>query len=387
MEFIDLKAQRARIEKEINTALDSVIEHGRYIMGPEVAELEKELARYVGVKECVTCASGTDALVIALMALGIKTGDAVLVPSLTFVATAEVVSLLGATPVFVDVDRESFNMCPQSLIKTLEELNSGKNQANSGSKNLRPRAVIPVDLYGLPANYAEINAIAAENDLVVIEDAAQGFGASVGNCRAGDLSPIGCTSFFPAKPLGCYGDGGALFTNDVEQADAWRSIRVHGKGSHKYDTVRTGINSRLDTLQAAILLAKFKIFPDEVSRRQEVASRYEKKLEGIVEGIVKTPVVPEGMTSAWAQYTILVDHRDDVASVLKQQGIPTVVYYPKPLHLQPIYANLGYGPGDLPVCEDLCGRILCLPMHPYLDEQTQNVICTSLAEAVERATQ
>ena len=377
MNFIDLAAQQRRISKELNANIARVLAHGQYINGPEVRELESALAVYVDAKHAVGCASGTDALLMALMALDIGPGDAVLTSPFTFFATAEVISLVGATPVFVDIDPATFNIDPVKLEQAVRAVEKGDSSLHplpvtAGGK-LRARAVIPVDLFGLPADYDAIEAIAARSNLSVIEDAAQSFGGEYNGKKSCSFGRIACTSFFPAKPLGCYGDGGMCFTEDDRAAERLRSIRVHGQGSDKYENIRIGINGRLDTLQAAILLSKFAIFPEELELRQEVARRYNELLAGTV----KTPEVPNGYRSAWAQYSILVgDNAERTSRIakLKEAGIPTAIYYPKPLHLQTAFSDLGYKEGDFPVSEDCARRIFSLPMHPYLAAREQRRI-------------
>ena len=373
--FIDLKSQQERIKPKIDAAISRVLAHGQYILGPEVAELEKRLADFCGARFALTCASGTDALLLALMAKGIGPGDAVFVPSFTFVATAEVVVLLNATPMFVDVDADTFLMDVQSLKAAAEA---------AGKQGLTPKAVIPVDLFGQPADYEQIQEIADTFELIVVGDAAQSFGAMRAGKRVGSLAPISATSFFPAKPLGCYGDGGAVFTDDEMVVDVLRSLRVHGQGSNKYDNVRIGINGRMDTMQAAILLEKLSIFEDEIAARQRVADRYNKGLADIV----RTPRIEEDATCVWAQYTIRVADRDGVAAHLKASGIPTAVYYPIPLHRQGAYRSFPTAPGGLPVSERLATEVLSLPMHPYLNETDQGrivdavrAVCTKKLDA------
>ena len=370
MNFIDLAAQQRRISEKLNANIAGVFAHGQYINGPEVRDLEGTLAAYVGAKHAVGCASGTDALLMALMALEIGPGDAVFTTPFTFVATAEVISLLGATPVFVDTDPATFNIDPAKLTLAIHAVKANDRSLHPlpltpHASPLRPRAVIPVDLFGLPADYDAICAVAARSGLAVIEDAAQSFGGEYKGRKACSFGAITCTSFFPAKPLGCYGDGGMCFTDDDRLAEVLRSIRVHGQGSDKYENIRIGINGRLDTLQAAILLAKFAIFPEEIDLRQEVARRYNELLAGSV----TTPEIPEGCKSAWAQYSILVRdsaERSDLMAKLKEAGIPTAIYYPKPLHRQTAFSGLGYKEGDFPVSEDCARRIFSLPMYPYL---------------------
>ncbi len=364
MAFIDLAVQQKRIHSKIQQGIQTVLKHGKYIMGPEVRELEQGLAKFAGVKHGISCASGTDALLMVLMGLGVGPGDAVFTSSFTFIATAEVIRLIGATPVFVDVDLDTFNLSTDKLVQAVVEIKNTRPELN-------PKAVIPVDLFGLPCDYDKINKIALEHKLYVIEDAAQSFGGVYKNKAAGSMGHAGCTSFFPAKPLGCYGDGGAIFTDSDDLADKLVSIRVHGKGKDKYDNVRIGINGRLDTLQAAILLPKLEIFPDELKKRERVARNYTKLLSG---SKLILPKIPAGYQSAWAQYSVLAkdgDKRDYFQAKLKEKGVPTAVYYPTPLHLQTAFADLEYKAGDLPVSEDYASRIFSLPMHPYLTIEEQ----------------
>jgi UDP-2-acetamido-2-deoxy-ribo-hexuluronate aminotransferase len=379
MQFIDLAAQQRRIRKDIDVAIARVLDHGKYIMGPEIGELERKLADYAGTADAVGCGSGTDALLMALAAAGVGPGDAVFAPTFTFIATAGAVAFLGAVPVFVDVDPVTFNMDPGSLeraVKACRENDPSIHPLPKGAgAPLRPKALIPVDLFGLPADYDRIESIARSHDLFVIEDAAQSFGGEFNGRKAGCFGEIACTSFFPAKPLGCYGDGGMCFTGDPELAAILRSIRVHGQGSDKYRNVRIGINGRLDSMQAAVLLAKFKIFPEEMELRQQAASRYRNLLDACP-GLT-APEVPEGSLSAWAQYSILARdrrQRDAILSGLQKEGIPTAVYYPIPLHLQEAFSSLGYKTGDFPVSEDCAGRIFSIPMHPYLQAEDQRKI-------------
>lgn len=364
--FVDLKAQYARLKPIADARMAAVLDHGRFIMGPEVAELEEVLAQRAGVKHGIGCGSGTDALLIALMAMEVGPGDAVFLPAFTFTATAEVVLTVGAEPVFVDVDPDSFNIDVEDLERRIATV----------SDRLRPRAVIAVDLYGAPADYDALHSLAANHNLVVIADAAQSFGGTLLDKPVGGMAKITATSFFPAKPLGCYGDGGALFTDDDKLAEIMRSIRAHGKGSGKYDIVRAGLNSRLDTLQAAVVLAKLTVFDDELAARRQVAARYDNRLAEIV----SVPARGNGVQSAWAQYTIKTDHRDALAEGLKARGIPTAIYYPLPMHMQPAYRCFGDGPGTLPVSETLSRQVISLPMHPYLDEETIDRICDSVME-------
>jgi UDP-2-acetamido-2-deoxy-ribo-hexuluronate aminotransferase len=382
--FIDLQSQFARIQSDVEAAILSVVRSGQFILGPEVAKLEERLADYVGAKHCISCASGTDALVMALMAKGVGPGDAVFTVPFTFMASAEAIATVGATPIFVDVAADSFNMDPAALARAIKALAAADASIHplprlpeAELKALTPKGVIAVDLFGLTADYASINATAAANGLFVIEDAAQSFGASANNARSGSLAEIACTSFFPAKPLGCYGDGGAIFVNDSELDAILRSIRVHGQGDDKYENVRMGITGRLDAVQAAVLHKKLDIFDDEMAHRQRVANGYAAALAS--EGIdVIAPAIPEHHVSAWAQYTVTARDaaaRTDFQQRLSAAGVPTMIYYPKALHQQKAFANLGYETGDFAVSEDLASRVFSLPMHPYLaDEQIAHIV-------------
>jgi dTDP-4-amino-4,6-dideoxygalactose transaminase len=367
--FIDLQAQRQRIKSEIDEAIQRVLEHGRFIMGPEVGELEEKLAAYVGVPHAITCSSGTDALLLPLMALEVGPGDAVFVPAFGFVAPAEVVCLLGATPVMVDVLPDTFNMDPDSLSAAVD---------GAKEKDLRPKAVIAIDLYGLPAEYDRLNAIVEAHGLTMIEDAAQSFGATLHGRKAGSLATVASTSFFPAKPLGCYGDGGAIFTQDAELAERIRLVRIHGQGSGKYNHVAVGLNGRLDTMQAAILIQKLAIFDDEIRLRQLVSDRYAEGLSAVAE----VPVIPSEATSVWAQYTLKVRNRDRVVEILNSRGIPTAVHYPKTVSSQPAYKSFPVAPGGISVSEGLPGQVVSLPMHPYLEANEQDWIIDNIVEAV-----
>ena len=369
--FIDLSAQRRRLGKRIDEAMLRVVDHGGFILGPEVRQLEAALSEFSGAKHAVSCANGTDALSLVLMAKGVKAGDAVLCPSFTFAATAEVIALVGATPVFIDVNADTFNMDPQSLKTGIME---------ARRKCLTPVGVIPVDLFGQPADYDEILPIADENGLWVMCDAAQAFGATYKGRRLGTFGMATTTSFFPAKPLGCYGDGGAILTDDAELAALIRSLRVHGQGTDKYDNVRIGLNGRLDTLQAAILIEKLKIFPDELAAREKVAARY----SGGLQEAASVPGVLDGCESVWAQYTIRVrpQQRDSLAAKLKERGIPTAIYYPKPLHQQTAYRHYATAGGALPISDKLAAEVLSLPMHPYLDSETQDYIIDCVRTAL-----
>lgn len=383
MEFIDLKTQYRRLEPAIRARIDAVLAHGHFIMGPEVGELESALAAATGARHAITCASGTDALLMPLLAWGIGPGDAVFTTPFTFFATAEVIALVGATPVFVDVDPVTFNISPEGLERAILAVKRRDPSIHplprrAVEEGLTPRAVIPVDLFGIAAEYDELLPIAREHSLLVMEDAAQAFG---GRYRGTPLCGLPChvatTSFFPAKPLGCYGDGGAIFTDDDALASTLRSLRVHGKGSDKYENVRVGINGRMDTIQAAIMLPKLEILPEEIAARQRVAAGYGERLAGIPG--VTPPTVPAHCLSAWAQYSILSDNRDALAAHLKAGGVPTAIYYPKPLHVQSVFAHLGHASDDMPVSASLSRRILSLPMHPYLEESDQDRICQLIA--------
>jgi dTDP-4-amino-4,6-dideoxygalactose transaminase len=370
--FIDLAAQRRRLGRVVDEAVARVLSHCQFILGPEVSALEIELARFCGARYAVTCGSGTDALVLVLMAKGIGPGDAVICPSFTFAATAEVVVLVGATPVFADVEEGSFNLDPESLRRSC---------ATARSLGLRPKAVIPVDLFGQPADYGRILSIAAAEGLFVLADTAQAFGASYGNHRLGTLAPATATSFFPAKPLGCYGDGGAVLTDDESLAQALRSLRVHGKGCDSGEFVRIGINGRLDTIQAAVLIEKLKIFPEEIVARERVARRYSAGLADVA----TVPKLAPGATSVWAQYTIRLapGRRDQLAAALAPQGIPTAIHYPTPLHRLEPYAPFPVAEGGAPVSERLAAEVISLPMHAYLGEETQDRIITAARQALE----
>lgn len=372
VQFIDLAAQQARIKAGLDARIQAVLAHGQYIMGPEVRELEQRLAEFCGARHALGCANGTDALQLALMALGAGPGDAVFCPSFTFAATAEVVPMTGAVPVFVDIRDDTYNMDVESLKRAI---------VHAREQGLKPAGVIPVDLFGLPADYDAIEPVARENGMWIVADSAQGFAATCNGRRAGAIGDIATTSFFPAKPLGCYGDGGAVFTNDDELRNLLDSLRVHGKGSHKYDNERIGVNSRLDTLQAAILLEKLAIYEDEIEARQAVAARYNAGLEGVL----VTPFVPEGSRSVWAQYTVRTSDgrgRDAIMASLKAQGVPSVVYYARPLHQQTAYAAFPRDPRGLAVSERLAEEVFSLPMHPYLDEKVQSVIVEAVRGAV-----
>ena len=371
MQFRDLSAQYAALKDGIDAGIARVLEHGRYIGGPEVAELEARLAAYVGVKHCVTCANGTDALQLALMAWGVGPGDAVFVPDFTFFASGEAPALLGATPVFVDVDERTFNLDAAKLEEAVRFVED--------ETDLAPRVVVAVDLFGLPADYPAIREVCERHGMLLLEDGAQGFGGSIDGKMACSFGDVSTTSFFPAKPLGCYGDGGAVFTDSDEWAELVRSYAVHGKGSMKYDNVRVGVNSRLDTLQAAVLLAKLEAFERyELDAVNGAAALYGEVLAG--SGLV-LPEVPEGFRSSWAQYTVQLPEgldRDALQARLKDQDVPTMVYYPKPMHLQGAFADLGGKEGDFPVTERLCRTVLSLPIHPYITEEEVEQVCSAL---------
>ena len=357
MEFIDLKSQQARIKAKIDQRIQDVLSHGRYVMGPELDELEERLKNYVGARHCIGASSGTDTLLIAMMALGIGPGDEVITVPFTWISTAEMIALIGATPVFVDIDETTWNMDVSKLESAITE---------------KTKAIMPVGIFGQTADMIGINEIASRNgNLPVIEDAAQSFGATHHGKKSGGLSTIGSTSFFPSKPLGCYGDGGGLFTNDDELAERMRHIRVHGQTERHHHPI-LGINGRLDTLQAAILLEKLEIFDDEILRRQKVAQAYG---DGIRNSSVTLPMVGPCNTSVFAQYTILSSNRDVLAASLKKAGIPSVSYYAVPLHLQPVFADLGYKKGQFPITEDVASRGLSLPMNPYLSEEEVAAVC------------
>lgn len=375
MEFRDLKTQYKRLKPEIDVAIDSVLQNTNFISGKQVIELEAELAEYVGVKHCVSCANGTDALQLALMAWNIGPGDAVFVPDFTFFSTGEVVSAVGATPIFVDVLEDTFNINPDSLEEAIKAvLKEGK---------LSPKVVTPVDLFGQPAEYELITPIAHKYGLKVLEDAAQGFGGEIKGKKACSFGEIATTSFFPAKPLGCYGDGGAIFTNDGEIASLLKSYRVHGKGEDKYDNVRIGMNSRLDTIQAAILSVKFKAFAEyEVEDVNKVAAYYTERLSALEDkGRIICPQVKDGYVSSWAQYTILcknIEDRDDLQAHLKEDGIPSMVYYKKPMHCQEAFDQNESVKDSLKVTTDICNRVLSLPMSPYMTEDDVKTIAKSI---------
>jgi len=370
--FIDLKTQQARIRDKIDVGLAKVMDHGGYIMGPEVTALETRLAEFAGTRHCISCSSGTDALILALLALGLRPGQGVIVPSFTFAASAEVMPVLGAVPVFAEVDATTFNLDPDGLPDAL---------AAATAQNIEVVGVIAVGLFGQPADFDSIRTFAKGNDLWVVDDAAQSFGASWNGTRVGQLADITCTSFFPAKPLGCYGDGGAVFTNDDAQAEIMRSCRIHGMGKTRYENIRIGMTARLDTMQAAVLDAKMDIFEDELVSRQMAADRYADRLDGLVEA----PKLAPQATSSWAQYTIKLPKnadRDQVISVLNTHDVPSAVYYPIPMHEQPPYRRYPVATSGLPVTAALCKQVLALPMHPYLDAPTQDKVAAAVKAAI-----
>ena len=364
--FIDLKAQYQRIHEAVNSNLQDVLDGGQYILGPAVAELETRLQEFAGVKHAITVSSGTDALFMPLLSMGLSPEDAVFVPGFTYTATAEAILLAHATPVFVDVDENTFNIDLESLRQSIREVRA--------EGRLRPRVILAVDLFGQPADYAALNQLAEEEGLFVLADAAQAFGGAQDNKRVGALTHCTATSFYPSKPLGCYGDGGAIFTDDDELADVLRSVRSHGKGAHKYDVVRVGVNGRLDSMQAAVLLAKMDVFEDELDQRERVARIYDARLKGVVDVPHRVP----GARSAWAQYTIKTDDREALQATARQSDIPTMVFYPQPMHFQPAYEAYGSGPGSLPVSEKLSTQVVSLPMHPYMSDDVANQVCDAI---------
>lgn len=374
MQFRDLKAQYKALKPEIDESIHEVLDTGNYILGNPVSELEEALAKYVGVKHCVTCANGTDALTLVLMSWGIGEGDAIFIPDFTFFATGEVVSFEGATPVFVDVDETTFNIDTNKLEIAIEKV--------IADGTLTPKAIIAVDLFGLPANYEEIEKIARKYNLKVLEDSAQGFGGEINGRKAGSFGDAATTSFFPAKPLGCYGDGGAVFTNNDELADLIKSYRFHGKGDYKYDNVRIGMNSRLDTIQAAVLKVKLKAFEEyELADVNRVANKYTELLKDFV----RTPAVSEGYYSSWAQYTLVLENevqRNKLQAALSKVGIPTMIYYPKPMSQQRAFAHEKHFNNDLSVTEKLCKQVLALPLHPYLTDGQIKFVCKNISDNI-----
>ena len=375
MQFRDLKSQYKHIKETVDTNIQEVINDGNFIQGNQVKELEERLADYVGIKHCITCANGTDALQLALMAWGVGSGDAVFVPDFTFFSSGEVVSAVGATPIFVDVDSDTYNISINSLIKMIEKV------VNDGI--YKPRVIVAVDLFGQPADYNELRKTADKYGMYILEDSAQGFGGMLGDKRDCSFGDISTTSFFPAKPLGCYGDGGAVFTDNSQWDELIRSYKVHGKGSSKYDNIRIGMNSRLDTLQAAVLLAKLPVFAgEELENEQKIALKYTEKLKEYV----KVPVIRDGFYSSWAQYTIQLKNskmRDGLQKYLKDLGIPAMVYYQKPMHLQKAFDNSIYNDDDYPNTNRLCDTVLSLPFHPYMSDEDVELVAKSIIEYVE----
>lgn len=368
MEFIDLSAQQKIIREKIEKRINAVLDHGQYIMGPEVSQLEEKLQSYVDVKHCISCSSGTDALIIPLMAKGIGPGDAVITTSFSYIATAEVIALLGATPIFCDIYRETFNLDPNGLEEAYDK---------AVLEGLKPKAIISVDLFGLPARYRLISEFAKEKNLFLLEDAAQGFGGKIRNQKACNFGDVSATSFFPAKPLGAYGDGGAIFTNNDEFAEKMKSIRVHGGGKDKYNNVRLGLNGRLDTLQASVLIEKLDIFDSELIKRNKIAKRYSDNIKS--DYIL--PYIPENYMSSWAQYSVLAPSeklRDKIIDHLRNNNIPSMIYYKTPLHLQKVFKSLNYIKGDFPKSENIADRVISLPMHPYLEEKDQNMVIENI---------
>jgi UDP-2-acetamido-2-deoxy-ribo-hexuluronate aminotransferase len=369
--FIDLQTQYKKHQTEIQAAINAVLEHGRYIMGPEIDRLESDLQNFTGVNHAIACGSGTDALLLALMSAGVAKGDAIFTTPYTFFATAEVIGLVGATPVFVDVDPVTYNIDPTSLADAIQQTDR--------KGELNPKGIIPVDLFGLPADYDSINSIAAKHDLFVLQDAAQSFGATYKGARTCSNTPLAATSFFPAKPLGCYGDGGAVFTNDAAVAETLKSMRVHGEGQDKYDNIRLGLNARMDSIQAAVLIEKMKFYKSEIELRQRVAEQYSELLKDHV----NTPIIAKHSTSVWAQYSITSDNRDPIRTALNEEQIPTAMYYPTPIHLSTAYAHLNHRVGDFPISENLSKTMFSLPMHPYLEEAQIEKICGVITSTVE----
>ena len=371
VEFIDLNAQQKRLTEQINNGIQNVLTHGKYVMGPEVKIFEKELASFGKAKHALGCANGTDALMLALMAWNVGVGDAVFCPSFTYCATAEVIAVFGATPVFVDVDRETYNLDVESLKRAIADIKSqGK---------LTPRAIIAVDIFGQSADYPKIQIVAKAEGLKLISDSAQGFGSTLEGKHPLHWADLTTTSFFPAKPLGCYGDGGAILSNDDHDQAILDSLRIHGKGENKYDNVRIGLNSRLDTLQAAILLPKLAVFSDEIEQRNKVASRYK---DGLKDYVIRVPHILDGVISTWAQFTIEVENPHEFADKMKEKGIPTARYYPKPVHTQQAYRHFPRAGNGLPNTEDCMDTIISLPMHPYLEEDIQDMIIEQAKSAI-----
>ncbi len=367
--FIDLQAQRERLEPQLSQSLAALLKDGRFVLGPEVEALESELADFCGAKHCITCANGTDALLLIMLALGIGSGDAVIVPDFTFIATAESVAMVGASPIFVDVEKDTFMLNPRLLLSALEV---------ASRKKLKPKVLIAVDLFGQPDDYQALQAFCSEHNLFLIADAAQSFGAKYQQQSVGTLGDATAVSFFPSKPLGCYGDGGAVFTQDHDLAQKLRSLRQHGQGSHRYEHCYIGLNSRLDSIQAVILRQKLSIFPEELQRRQQIAQRYQQALGGVV----STPQLKADRSSTWAQYTIISDQRDKIAIASQQQNIPTAIYYPIPFHRQPAYQHFSHISGETNITVALTQQVISLPMHAYLNPDIQDLITNTILGAL-----
>lgn len=376
MQFVDLKTQYKVLKKDIDNNISKVLDNSNYILGEQVAELEKRLAEYVGVKHCISCANGTDALMMALKAFKVTENDAVFVPAFTFFSSAEIVSVVGCKLIFVDVDKDTFNMSSEKLEKAIKKVKKENKYI--------PKVIIPVDLFGLPADYSKISIIAKKYNMFILEDGAQGFGGSINGKKACSFGDISTTSFFPAKPLGCYGDGGAIFTDNDEYADLLKSLRFHGKGNYKYDHVRIGYNSRLDTIQAAILLVKLQAFIDyELTNRIKLANKYDTELKGSV----KTPMIPQGYISSYAQYTLILDNeeqRNNLQRYLKEKNIPSMIYYPIPMHKQTVYKDYDFNVNELKVSEELSQKVLSIPMHPYMTDEDADKICNSIKEYLKK---
>lgn len=370
IQFNDLSRQQEAIRQRVEERFKTVLDHGRYVMGPEIIELEEKLADCTGARHCLACGSGTLAIELALRARGIGHGDVVFTTPFTFIATAGAIALTGAKPVFVDIEADTFNIDPDQLTKVIE-------QPPAFAKDLRPRAIIAVDLFGQTPDYSRLQSIAQKHDLLLLEDAAQSFGARFGDKLAGNLADVAATSFFPAKPLGCYGDGGAVFTNDEQLYLIMKSIRNHGEGSHRYENIRVGTNGRIDSMQAAVLLEKLPLLDKEREAKQKLAEKYSAELASKY----TTPVVREGNTSAWAQYSLLTENRDQILEKLQSAGVPTAVYYPIPLHLQGAFADLGYRTGDFPVSEQTAANIFSIPMHGYMTESESDFVIEKLLAA------
>lgn len=368
--FIDLKTQYTRIKDDVDARIHAVLDSGQYVMGPAVTAFEEELCAYTGARHAISCSSGTDALFMPLLAMGVGAGDAVFVPSFTYTSTAEAILLAGASPVFVDITADTF-------LINMDDLRAKIAQTRAAG-HLTPRAIMPVDLFGQPADYAALNALAREEGLKIVADAAQAFGARKGETMAGAMTDITATSFYPSKPLGCYGDGGAIFTDDDTLADVLRSVRSHGKGSHKYDVVRIGVNGRLDSIQAAILSSKLSILEDELAERERVACRYDAALAEVLDVPARVP----DSRSAWAQYTIRTSDRERLQAGCKAANVPSMVFYPVPMHLQPAYSAYGAGEGSLPVSEQVAQEVVSLPMNPYLSDAQVDTVCTAVRDAL-----